>query len=440
MAVLAEPSAWATSILPSGFGAVKTPRERDLGRSGAVPLRDLGQGAAALAAQREERDEHDPLAGAVVDDVFPLPLGEVVVVLDGRDRQHRASLLDLLDADLADADMPDLPCVHILLDRSEALLERRLGIDAVQVVELDAARLQPAKALFDLSAKHLWAALARAEAALRADDDALWDRRERGADRLLALAAGVEVGGVDRPDAGGDRLLDEGDVLARVGEPVRPEPDAGDLGIADPQLRGGHRPTVPSRCREPAQRSVLGVTVFPERRSEMAIYMLVVDFQVGVVDTPMEEWKPEEIEAHLDYYRALHKELVTSGELVASEVLAPPGVEDLLRELAPHVLGVLARRTGDFDAAEDAVQEALLAAALHWPQEGVPDNPRGWLIQAAVRQLIDQWRSEQSRREREALAREDRAPEVPDQDDTLTVLFMCCHPALTPVSATALTL
>jgi RNA polymerase sigma factor (sigma-70 family) len=115
-------------------------------------------------------------------------------------------------------------------------------------------------------------------------------------------------------------------------------------------------------------------------------------------------------------------------------------VEDLLRELAPQVLGVLARRTGDFGAAEDAVQEALLSAAQHWPQEGEPENPRGWLIQAASRRLIDRWRSEQSRRKREALAFDDPAPDVPEQDDTLTVLFMCCHPALAPASATALTL
>jgi RNA polymerase sigma factor (sigma-70 family) len=101
---------------------------------------------------------------------------------------------------------------------------------------------------------------------------------------------------------------------------------------------------------------------------------------------------------------------------------------------------VLARRTGDFSAAEDAVQEALLAAALHWPREGVPSNPRGWLIQTAARRMIDQWRSEQSRREREALVREETAPKVSDRDDSLTVLFMCCHPALTPASATTLTL
>ncbi len=76
----------------------------------------------------------------------------------------------------------------------------------------------------------------------------------------------------------------------------------------------------------------------------------------------------------------------------------PADVEDLLRELAPQVLGVLIRRYGDFDAAEDAVQEALLAAAVHWTEEGIPDQPRGWLIQTATRRLIDQRRNERSRR------------------------------------------
>jgi RNA polymerase sigma factor (sigma-70 family) len=110
--------------------------------------------------------------------------------------------------------------------------------------------------------------------------------------------------------------------------------------------------------------------------------------------------------------------------------------------LAPQVLGVLVRRSGDFDAAEDAVQEALLAAALHWPRDGVPAKPRGWLVQTAVRRMIDQRRSEQSRRYRERLAQLQEASvgEVPDQDDTLILLFMCCHPSLTPASAIALTL
>jgi RNA polymerase sigma factor (sigma-70 family) len=118
------------------------------------------------------------------------------------------------------------------------------------------------------------------------------------------------------------------------------------------------------------------------------------------------------------------------------------GVEDLLRELAPQVLGALVRSHGDFDAAEDAVQEALLAAALHWPLEGVPAEPRAWLLQTAKRRLIDQWRSERARTNRESLASLQDVPpqEVSDQDDTLLVLFMCCHPALTPASAIALTL
>ena len=117
-------------------------------------------------------------------------------------------------------------------------------------------------------------------------------------------------------------------------------------------------------------------------------------------------------------------------------------VEDLLRELAPQVLGVLARRTGDFDAAEDAVQEALLAAAVHWPHDGVPAEPRGWLIRTAARRMIDQWRSDRSRRARESLALLQETPvrEVSNRDDTLTVFFMCCHPALTPASAIALML
>jgi RNA polymerase sigma factor (sigma-70 family) len=103
---------------------------------------------------------------------------------------------------------------------------------------------------------------------------------------------------------------------------------------------------------------------------------------------------------------------------------------------------VLVRKSRDFDLAEDAVQEALVAAALHWPEEGIPESPRGWLVQTASRRMVDQWRSERSRRERELVtALQDVAPsEVSDQDDTLILLFMCCHPSLTPASAIALTL
>ncbi|MFJ6672794.1 RNA polymerase sigma factor [Actinosynnema sp. NPDC091369] len=116
-------------------------------------------------------------------------------------------------------------------------------------------------------------------------------------------------------------------------------------------------------------------------------------------------------------------------------------VEDLLRRCAPQVLGVVARRFGDFALAEDAVQEALLAAARHWPADGLPDNPRGWLVQAAVRRMTDLIRSEAARRRREdEVFREPPPGDAVDRDDTLVVLFLCCHPELTPASAIALTL
>jgi RNA polymerase sigma factor (sigma-70 family) len=128
-----------------------------------------------------------------------------------------------------------------------------------------------------------------------------------------------------------------------------------------------------------------------------------------------------------------------------------PVIDDLLRELVPQVVGVLTRRFGDFDAAEDAVQESLIDAASQWPVQGVPGNPRGWLIQVAYRRMVEQVRNEQARRRREELVAtrepsdELTAPPADDalerdRDDTLTTLFLCCHPALTPASAIALTL
>ncbi|WP_157252999.1 RNA polymerase sigma factor [Nonomuraea typhae] len=118
------------------------------------------------------------------------------------------------------------------------------------------------------------------------------------------------------------------------------------------------------------------------------------------------------------------------------------GVEDLLHELAPQVLGTLVRRYGQFDAAEDAVQEALLDAAVQWPEQGVPDSPRGWLVTVASRRIIDEMRSDASRRRREetVAAWPEPGEPVPDRDDTLTLLFLCCHPALSEPSQLALTL
>jgi RNA polymerase sigma factor (sigma-70 family) len=117
---------------------------------------------------------------------------------------------------------------------------------------------------------------------------------------------------------------------------------------------------------------------------------------------------------------------------------------DLLRDLAPKVLGVLVRRFGEFDQCEDAVQEALLAAAQQWPAGGVPANPTGWLVTVASRRWTEVWRSENARRRREVSAArlEPTAgpPPVPAEDDTLTLFLLCCHPDLTPVSRVALTL
>ncbi|MEV7929126.1 DUF6596 domain-containing protein [Kitasatospora sp. NPDC088264] len=121
--------------------------------------------------------------------------------------------------------------------------------------------------------------------------------------------------------------------------------------------------------------------------------------------------------------------------------MTAPDFEDLLRALTPQVLGTLVRRYGRFEGCEDAVQEAVLAATVQWPSEGMPDNPHGWLVTVAARRLIDQLRRDRARREREsATATEVVPPEVPDTDDTLVLLFLCCHPTLTAASRTALTL
>ncbi len=125
-------------------------------------------------------------------------------------------------------------------------------------------------------------------------------------------------------------------------------------------------------------------------------------------------------------------------------------VEGLLRELSPQVLGALVRRHGRFDVCEDAVQEALLQASIDWPQRGVPEHPRGWLLSVATRRLIDWARSESAREQRETrfargaapaeLARFSGEPPEAERDDSLLLLFLCCHPALSAPSQIALTL
>jgi len=121
-------------------------------------------------------------------------------------------------------------------------------------------------------------------------------------------------------------------------------------------------------------------------------------------------------------------------------------IGELLRELAPEVLGALVRRYGRFGACEDAVQEAMLEAVTSWPARGVPGSPKGWLLTVASRRLIDEVRSEHARRRREqadaAAAAPLEQPQQPgaDHDDSLTLLFLCCHPALSGPSQIALTL
>ncbi|MFV2013420.1 MULTISPECIES: RNA polymerase sigma factor [unclassified Micromonospora] len=123
----------------------------------------------------------------------------------------------------------------------------------------------------------------------------------------------------------------------------------------------------------------------------------------------------------------------------------------VLRATAPQVLATIVSRYRQFEACEDAVQEALLAASVQWPGQGIPENPRAWLTTVATRRLADQWHSDQARRRREAAAMALSAPtelvtpapdddNLPDRDDTLMLLFLCCHPDLTPPSQMALTL
>lgn len=127
----------------------------------------------------------------------------------------------------------------------------------------------------------------------------------------------------------------------------------------------------------------------------------------------------------------------------------PRPIEHVLRNETPHVLGALVRRFGRFELAEDAVQEALIVASRRWADDGVPDDPRSWLIRVGYRRMIDLIRSERAarRREEEAASADPvlvdptgPAPRVVDHDDSLQLLLLCCHPALSEVSQVALTL
>jgi RNA polymerase sigma factor (sigma-70 family) len=125
----------------------------------------------------------------------------------------------------------------------------------------------------------------------------------------------------------------------------------------------------------------------------------------------------------------VHEDRVDDGQM-----------DELMRTLAPQVLGVLVRRGADFATAEDAVQEALIEAVRHWP-ESLPDEPKAWLLRVAGRKLIDAQRAEAARRRREERVHDEPAPGPTEQsDDTLLLLSRCCHPALSPASAIALTL
>jgi RNA polymerase sigma factor (sigma-70 family) len=121
--------------------------------------------------------------------------------------------------------------------------------------------------------------------------------------------------------------------------------------------------------------------------------------------------------------------------------------DDIWRAATPQVVAALVRRYGDFDRAEEATQEALLAASVQWPRDGLPDDPKAWLVRVASRRLVDAWRSDTARERREAddAARlpadaHVAAPADASVDDTLTLLLLCCHPALTPPAQIALTL
>jgi hypothetical protein len=181
----------------------------------------------AAATQREVRHERDPFALAEVHDVVVPALVEVVAVLHGGDLHDPAGPLELLDAYLRDPDVADRATVDIRLDRAQALLQRRLRVDPVQVVQPDRVEAQRAQALLDLRPKHIRPPLARAVAPFGGDEHVLGGAVERLADRALTLPAGVQVRGVDVANARGHRLADERHMLGRGGQTIGAQADTG---------------------------------------------------------------------------------------------------------------------------------------------------------------------------------------------------------------------
>ena len=184
-----------------------------------------GAGAARrdIAAQREVRHERDRFALAEVDDILVFALADVVTVLNRRDRDDPTGLLDLLHADLGETYVPDRATVDVGTDGAQALLERRLGVHAVQVVQADRLAAKRAQALLDLPTKDVRPALACPVAALGGDEHVLTASRERHANCALALTAAVEMRGIHVPHARRNGLTDERHMIGGRREPVGPE-------------------------------------------------------------------------------------------------------------------------------------------------------------------------------------------------------------------------
>ena len=206
-------------------------------------------------------DEQDPLALAVVDHIVVLALREAVLVLDGRNRDHRARALDLVHTDVRHADVLDPPCVAVLAEDGERLLDRDVRVDPVEVDERDRLLPQPLEALLELGPQRFRPAAAGVIADLGGDGQVIGEGRKRRPDGPLARAARVQVGRVDEIEPGLPGLLEEVDVLGRVRQAVGAEPDAGELAIAEADGSGNRhlrRRAGPRGCRRGRPRAARG--------------------------------------------------------------------------------------------------------------------------------------------------------------------------------------